>query len=253
MNDNFMFKDVIHKIAVKFIPAFLPNAKKTYNLKAVHQPELDIHDLAAKALVYDINTSPVVIEEGLTAGMRLMYYLAADGYRIKTPVFNLSIRVPGEYSGSETYLHDGIFPMARLRVNPSFRKYLRERVKVEFDGKDDGDGMIAEARDHATGLMDEVMTRGNILTIYGWGLKIDADEGRKEEVGVYFKPANGAPVKAEVIAVNEPKTLKVLVPTELIEGTAYQITVDTMCSSKNSVGINKNVRSMQSDFMLIAA
>jgi len=46
---DFKVKDVIHKIAVKFIHAFLPDAKKPYYLKAAHQPELDIHDIASKA------------------------------------------------------------------------------------------------------------------------------------------------------------------------------------------------------------
>ena len=61
--------------------AFLPEAKKPFNLKAAHQPELDIHDIASKADVYNIGTSPKVIEEGMTAGMELIYYLAADGFK----------------------------------------------------------------------------------------------------------------------------------------------------------------------------
>jgi hypothetical protein len=91
----------MHKIAVKFTHAFLPEAKKPYYLKAVHQPELDVHGIASKAGVYNIETSPKVIEEGLNAGMELIYYLAADGYKIKTPLFNLKIRVPGEAPKSQ--------------------------------------------------------------------------------------------------------------------------------------------------------
>ncbi|MDR2053634.1 MAG: hypothetical protein LBP80_09485 [Treponema sp.] len=73
----------------KFVHAFLPDAKKPYNLKAVFQPELDIHGIASKAEVYNIEADPRVIEEGFTAACELIYYLAADGYKIKTPVFNL--------------------------------------------------------------------------------------------------------------------------------------------------------------------
>jgi hypothetical protein len=40
---DFQVKDVIHNIMAKFVHAFLPEAKKPYNLRAVHQPELDIH------------------------------------------------------------------------------------------------------------------------------------------------------------------------------------------------------------------
>jgi hypothetical protein len=60
---DFTVKDVIHKIAVKFIHAFLPEAKKPYNLRAVHQPELDVHGIASKA------------------DLELIHYLAADGFK----------------------------------------------------------------------------------------------------------------------------------------------------------------------------
>ena len=46
---DFIAKDIIHKLSVKFIHAFLPSAKKPYNVKTVHQPELDIHAIAGKA------------------------------------------------------------------------------------------------------------------------------------------------------------------------------------------------------------
>jgi hypothetical protein len=249
---DFNVKDVIHKIAAKFVPAFLPDAKKPYNLKAVHQPDLDVHGIASKAEIYNVSTSPKVIEEGLTAGMELIKYLVSDGFRIKTPLFNLKIRLPGEYDGSETHLPSGVFPVARLQVSAAFRKYLNEKVQVEFDGIDQSEGLIAQATDEAPGLVDEAATIGNILTIHGHGLKIEADEEHKEQAGVFFVPKPGLPIKAAVIAVNEPKTLKVVVPAELVEGTAYQIGVETWSSAKHSGSPLKKARDMRSDFMVTA-
>jgi hypothetical protein len=249
---DFTVKDVMHKIIVKFIHAFLPDAKKAYNLKAVHQPELDIHGIASKADVYNISTSPKIIEEGLTAGMELIYYLAANGFKIKTPLFNLKIRVPGEYDGSETNLPDGVFPVARLQVSAAFRNYLKEKVKIQFDGIDQSEGLIAEAVDEATGMVDEVATIGNILTIHGYGLKIETAEGHPVNAAIFFKPQTGVPVEVSVIAVNEPRTLKVLVPAELVEGTAYQIVINTMSSAKGGGGVLKKMRDMRSDFTVTA-
>ncbi|MDR1149954.1 MAG: hypothetical protein LBK66_15135 [Spirochaetaceae bacterium] len=97
MSINFKVKDIIHKVLGKFVHAWLPNAKKPYNLRAVFQPELDIHGIASKAEVYNIETDPKVIEEGFAAACELIYYLAADGYKIKTPLFNTWLRLPGEY------------------------------------------------------------------------------------------------------------------------------------------------------------
>ena len=51
---DFIVKDVIHKLMAKYVHAYLPDAKKPYNLKAVFQPELDIHGIASKAEVYNI-------------------------------------------------------------------------------------------------------------------------------------------------------------------------------------------------------
>ena len=249
---DFKVNDIIHRIAARFHDAFLPDAKKPFYLKAVYQPELDIHGIASKADVYNITTSPKVIEDGLNAGMELMYYLAADGFKLKTPLFNLKIRLPGEYSGSETSMAEGTFPIARLQVSASFRKYLKEKVKVDFIGVHNNSGLISGAKDEATGLVDEVATIGNILTIHGNGLKIEGDETDMHHVGVYFTPNYGEPVKASIIAVNEPRTLKVIVPSHLTEGTAYTLTVETRCSGHSRGSLLKNIRHVSSDFTLTA-
>ena len=197
---GFTVKDVIHKLMAKYVPAFLPGAKKPYNLKAVFQPELDIHGIASKAQVYNIEADPRVIEEGFTAACELIYYLAADGYKIKTPVFNLSIRLPGEYEGAETQLPEGVHPEARLQVSAALRNYIRERVQVEFDGIDQRDGLIAEAVDEHTGQLDEVMAIGKLLTLRGYGLKIEADVDHADQAGLFFDDGEAAPVKAEILA-----------------------------------------------------
>ncbi|MDR0645004.1 MAG: DUF4469 domain-containing protein [Treponema sp.] len=249
---DFTVKDIIHKVMAKFIHAFLPGAKKPYNLKAVFQPELDIHGIASKAEVYNIEADPRVIEEGFTAACELIYYLSADGYKIKTPVFNLSIRLPGEYEGAETRLPDGVHPEARLQVSASLRKYIRERVQVEFDGIDQRDGIIAEAVDEHTGQLDEVMTIGNLLTIRGYGLKVEADADHAGQEGLFFDDGATAPVKAEILAVNEPRTLKAIVPASLVVGTDYALKVVTQSSTKGSSGLLKNLREVRSEFKLTA-
>jgi hypothetical protein len=202
--------------------------------------------------VYNIGTSAKVIEEGLTAGMKLIGYLAADGYRISTPLFNLKISVPGEYDGSETRLPDGIFPVARLQISAAFRKYLKERVKVDFSGIDQSDGLIAEAYDEATEMDDDVATIGNLLTIHGFGLKIEGDDVHKDEIGLFFEPVDSVvAVKTEIIAVNEPRTLKVIVPA-LEAGKAYILKVVTQSSAKGSSTLLKHIREVRSEFTLLS-
>jgi phosphosulfolactate synthase (CoM biosynthesis protein A) len=140
--------------------------------------------------------------------------------------------------------------IARLQTGAHFRKYLQERVQVEFDGVDQSDGLIAEARDEATELVDEAATIGNLLTLHGYGLKLEGDEAHA--IGLFFDPEEGGtPVKAEIIAVNEPRTLKVIVPA-LEAGKAYRLKVVTQSSARNGAAVLKNTREMKSDFTLAA-
>jgi hypothetical protein len=247
---DFTVKDIIHKITAKFVHAFLPDAKKPYYLRAVFQPELDIHGIASKAEVYNIETDPKVIEEGFIAACELMHYLAADGYKLKTPLFNLRIRLPGEYEGAETSLNEGLFPEVRMQTAAHFRQYIRDRVTVQFDGIDQADGLIAEALDEATGLVDEVMTVGNLLIIRGYGLKIEGDDEHKDDVGLWFDDSMHPVVKAKIIAVNEPKTLKIIVPAGLSPGMDYALKVVTQSSTKHGAALLKTVREVRSDFKL---
>ena len=226
--------------------------KKPYHLRAEGQPELDIHAIASKAAVYHIPISPIVIEQGFTAAIELIYYLVASGYSIKTPLFSLKMRIPGQYSGMETSLPEGVHPVPRFRLSPQFRNYLKDKVKLEISGIDRSHGYIVEALDEATGLINQGLTPGNFLTIQGYGLKIDSDSEHQLQTGVFFKPESGDPIKAPLIAINEPKRIKLVIPSELRPGTPYWIFIETMSSSKGSGALTKKLRDIHSDFSLVA-
>jgi hypothetical protein len=252
MGIDFEVRDIAHKVTAKFVRVFLPDAKKPYNLRAVFQPELDVHSVASKAEVYNIETDPKVIEEGFNAACQLMYYLSADGYKIKTPLFTLRIRLPGEYSGSETTLPEGVFPEAGVQAAAAYRQYIRDRVRVQLDGVNEAEGLIAEALDEYTGQLDEVMTIGNLLRLHGYGLKIKADAEHQKEAGLWFDDGVNAPVKAGLIAVNEPRTLTVIVPAGLTAGTDYTLKVLTQIPAKGGGKLLKSLREVYSDFRLTA-
>jgi hypothetical protein len=249
---DFRARDTIHKVTAKFVRVFLPDVKKPYNLRAVLQPELDVHGVASKAEVYNIETDPKVIEEGFNAACELMYYLSADGYKIKTPLFTLKIRLPGEYSGSETALPEGIYPEAGIQAAAAYRRYLRDKVQVQFDGVNEAEGLIAGALDEYTGLDDEVMTNGNLLSVRGYGLKIKADAEHQGAAGLWFDDGVNAPVKAQIVAVNEPRNLKAIVPASLVAGTDYTLKVVTQIPAKGGGKLLKNLRDVCSDFKLAA-
>jgi hypothetical protein len=253
MEIDFLAKNVIHSIAVKLVNANLPTVKKAFHLRALHQPRIDIHGIASKAALYDVSASPKTIEEGMNAGMIIMYHLAAEGYKIDTPLFSLRTRIPGEYDGTEESLPPDITPVASLRISKAFRKFMEENATLSFSGKQVEESFISKATDNATNLEDEVMTKGNYITIRGRGLKIRADDSHKDQVGVFFVPKSGEPIKASIIAINTQKTLMVHVPTELTKGQSYQLAVETQSPARNSGYLLKNVRDVRSEFRLTAA
>jgi hypothetical protein len=183
MSVTFNVIDKIHNIIVKYVPTYLPEAKKPFNLKPVHQPSLDIHGVASKADVYNITTDPQVIEAGLNDGLRLMRYLAADGYRITTPLFNLRIRVPGEYEGNETSLPDGVKPVVRLRSSAEYREYVKKHVKIDFSGIEPPKGFISGFLDIDENAYKTIFVPGNQFALTGNRIKIAGDD---PACGVYF-------------------------------------------------------------------
>ncbi|MDR3114949.1 MAG: DUF4469 domain-containing protein, partial [Treponema sp.] len=144
------------------------------------------------------------------------------------------------------------FPQARLQIAAAFRQYIRDKVKVQFDGIEQAEGLIAEALDEATGQIDDVMTPGNLLDIRGYGLKIEADAAHKAETGLWFDDGQGTPVKAGIIAVNEPRSIKAIVPQGLTAGAEYALKIVTQSSAHGHGTLLKNLREVRSEFKLTA-
>jgi hypothetical protein len=77
-----------------------------------------------------------------------------------------------------------------------------------------------------------------------------SDAEHAEEVGFYFEYETEPAIKAEVITVNEPKTLKAVVPVILSLGRSYYLRTVTQDSSKTSGYTLKKLREIRLDFKL---
>jgi hypothetical protein len=91
---------------------------------------------------------------------------------------------------------------------------------------------------------------GNILTIRGFGLKLEGDDQHKNQVGLFFDDKHNPPVRADAVAVNEPRTLKVAVPPTLLVDGEYFLKIVTQSSIKGGGALLKNTREVWSDFIL---
>ncbi|MDR2683505.1 MAG: DUF4469 domain-containing protein, partial [Dysgonamonadaceae bacterium] len=129
-----------------------------------------------------------------------------------------------------------------------------------FDGVEENNGYIGEVVDEATGLKDKVFTAGHILSVYGYGLKIEADAEHAGQAGaflVHVESGQEIPVKA--VALNEPRRLKLLLP-DVFPGSlpageeaAYRLLIRTQSSAKGSSHRLKEVREVLSDIPLTLA
>jgi hypothetical protein len=88
-------------------------------------------------------------------------------------------------------------------------------------GIDRRDGLIAEAADGKTGEMD-------------------------------FDDGESFPVKVDILAVNEPRTLKAIVSASLTPGKDYTLKVVTQSSVKHSTTLLKETQEIRAEFRLTA-
>ncbi|MDR2042289.1 MAG: DUF4469 domain-containing protein [Tannerella sp.] len=243
-------KDVIHHVGVWFEANTLPGAKKKYIARPEVLPGLDISEVAAKASLYGETVNPEEMIRNVESYCNLCAYLVADGYEIKNPLFHTRISVPGAYDGHETALPPGLLPTPRMNASPAFRRYIGEHVNIHFKGIDETCGHMFTFLNEATGKDDE-LTPGGLFRIHGTGLKIlhDNQPSHIAAVGLRFIPANGQapPLRATTFAVNEPRTLVVLIPPNLPEDD-YFIEIVTQSPVKHGgtkLKIPRTVRSEQ--------
>ena len=242
----------IHKMAAKFVPSHLPNATKPYYLRPVHQEELSIQEAAIKIAANNIGMTAKAIEDGATALLSHAPHLMSEGYWLNLGLIKMYLAIPGEYDGTEEHLPAGRHPIVKVLTLEELRTYVAENIGVEIDGMEAREGHIVEALDEATGVTNDCVTRGNLLMITGAGLKVEWEDATKSMCGVYFDKGDGNVIKATLLAVNEPRTLKIVVPTTLEAGQQYQLRVITQSSPKGSSNLLKDPREMLSSFYLVA-
>ncbi|MDR1500317.1 MAG: DUF4469 domain-containing protein [Tannerellaceae bacterium] len=246
-------RDVTHSVIVKFVHAYLPKAAKAYNAHVVLETELDMYEIAEKAAVYRINVDPDIITEGTEAFVSLCHYLIADGYKLKTPIFNSFIRIPGVYSGNEETLPKGIHPEVVMEPNVAFQEYIRERVKVVFDGKDEEKGYISDVYDNVSGTTNYEITENGFIDVHGIGLRIESDADHADKVGFFLlKHKNNKEIQLEAISVNSNRLLRVFV--KAIDDDDFTLIIRTQSSTAdhNSGHPLKNMREMRSDFTVFS-
>lgn len=132
-----------------------------------------------------------------------------DGGTVNMPLFNTSFSISGVFDGGADN-----FDHKRHKVNVKFKKGILIRnaeamIIPEKTGAIAPQLQILEVKDSVSGKVNERLTPGGVLEVWGNNIKIAGDH---PECGLYFVPESGEAVKVQVIVQNKPSSLIVLIP-----------------------------------------
>lgn len=132
-----------------------------------------------------------------------------NGGSVNTPLFNTTFSISGVFEGAADN-----FDHKRHKVNVKFNKGLLIRntevmIIPEKTGAIAPQLQILEVKDSMSGKVNERLTPGGVLEVWGNKIKIAGDN---PECGLYFVPESGEAIKAQVIVQNNPSSLIIAIP-----------------------------------------
>lgn len=138
-----------------------------------------------------------------------------DGGTVNTPLFNTSFSISGKFEGGVDN-----FDHKRHKVNVNLNKGIlirnaEAKVIPEKTSAIAPQLQILEVKDSVSGKVNERLTPGGVLQVWGNNIKIAGDH---PDCGLYFVPESGDTLKAQVIAQNKPSSLIIAIP-KLTTGT----------------------------------
>lgn len=148
--------------------------------------------------------------------------ITSDGGTVNTSLFNTSFSISGVFDvAMDTF--DG--NRHKLNVNLSKGMVMREaesQVKIEKTGTVIPQPTILEVKDSVSGKVNQQLTPGGVVELMGVNIKI---VGENADCGLWFVPASGEAVKAQVIVQNKPSTLIAMIPN--LSAESYSLKVMT--------------------------
>ena len=132
-----------------------------------------------------------------------------DGGAVNTPLFNTRFSISGVFDGGADN-----FDHKRHKVNVKFNKGVlirntEAKIILEKTVAIAPQLQILEVKDSVSGKVNERLTSGGVLEVWGNNIKIAGDY---PECGLYFVPESGEALKALVIAQNKPSSLIIAIP-----------------------------------------
>lgn len=180
--------------------------------------------------------STVTIAEFHSAFEEITYateqLLAEGGGSIKTPLFNLTVRIVGVFNGDEDNF-DPSRHQVKIRLTPGIRlREMEKKIKLRKVAADKPRPILQHVYDHTSESQDEIITSGGGMRITGSLLKFDEADVNQ---GVFFIHSNGTETRvAGRLLRNKPGELIFIAPQSLASGN-YTIEVRSIIKGNKEI------------------
>jgi hypothetical protein len=241
-------KEVFHRVRVKLYPSHLEDLKGTFYARTANEKTLDYKEVCKMAKERGGYTGNLDdLEEDVAAFLRESAHQMCDGFAINFGgLFAASPRISGVLLNA----HQPLDP-EKNKIVIHFRPLhglskVTDRIEVVSEGLADTSGYITEITDVATGLVNDVVTKGGIFTLAGDKIRVTGDPAKTGVV--FFLPGSpNVSIKAAGnLAVNDPSKIVGTVP-ELLAGKDWFIEVRTYFSGHGASPL-KEMRTIRSTF-----
>lgn len=224
-------------IAFSLVENHLTTAPNDFTAQTVNVRSFGMSEIVRRIMARNPGLSEAQINAALEEFIREACIIIEDGGAINTPLFNTQPSVAGVFHGAA----DTFDPRRhRVRTNLSQGTAMRRAtasIRTQKVQTAEPAPYILEVHDVLSDTVNEQLTPGGVLQIWGGRLKIATEN---PENGVFLIDDAGNAIKMPVVIENKPSRLIVMLPADIPAG-SYELEVRTTLSSST----NKEVRTLR--------
>jgi hypothetical protein len=186
----------------------------------------------------------------LEAQKQVVYDILAAGEAVTTDLFNAFPSIQGVFNGAEdSFDHKRHHVKIHLAAGVGLRD-IEGKVKTKKAQPGQTGAHITAVTDVKTGSVNNLLTPGRALRIYGSKLKLVGDE---PSVGVYFIAVDGTEVKVDStdIVENKPSEALIMIPT--LGAGEYTLRIITQYSGSGTLSKKLHTADFRAPLTVLAA
>ena len=240
-------ENVFHKVKANLYPNLLTEDPNDFVARVISERSLNVKQICSEAVGRGgAPTTAAAMEHNVNLFLKEMAYQLCDGFSVNTGYFTACPLIKGVFNS----LNESFDPakhalLFQMNQGEMLRKEIGS-IQVEISGQGSSSIQIDEVVDVKTGSVNDLLTPGKGLRIYGFKIKVAGENPVK---GVYFinqTTDERTKVPNDEFITNNPSEVVVGIP-ELPAGT-YKLEITSQFSS--SVVLLNDPRSFILDKML---